>query len=67
LRNFNDLKGKCGKCEFKEVCGGCRARAFEATGDFLAEEPLCSYQPRPFVRKQGRGKRKEEFGIRNEE
>jgi heme b synthase len=51
LRNFNDLKGKCGKCEFKEVCGGCRARAFEATGDFLAEEPLCSYQPRPFVRK----------------
>ena len=39
------LKGKCGKCEFRKVCGGCRARAFEATGDFLAEEPLCSYQP----------------------
>ena len=46
LRNFKALKGKCGKCEFKNVCGGCRARAFEATGDFLAEEPLCSYQPR---------------------
>jgi heme b synthase len=46
LRNFKGLKGKCGKCEFKNVCGGCRARAFEATGDFLAEEPLCSYQPR---------------------
>jgi len=45
LRNFDKLKGKCGKCEFKRVCGGCRARAFEATGDFLAEEPLCSYQP----------------------
>jgi AdoMet-dependent heme synthase len=56
LRNFNDLKGKCGTCEFKTVCGGCRARAFEATGDFLAEEPLCSYQPRSF--------RKEEIGIR---
>jgi len=48
LRNFNNLKGKCGMCEFKSVCGGCRARAFEATGDFLAEEPLCSYQPRVF-------------------
>jgi heme b synthase len=45
LRNLNNLKGKCGRCEFKNVCGGCRARAFEATGDFLAEEPLCSYQP----------------------
>ena len=45
LRNFNNLKEKCGKCEYKKVCGGCRARAYEATGDFLAEEPLCSYQP----------------------
>ncbi|MDO9566445.1 MAG: heme b synthase [Candidatus Desulfaltia sp.] len=45
LRDANNLKGKCGKCEFKKVCGGCRARAYEATNDFLAEEPLCSYQP----------------------
>jgi heme b synthase len=45
LRNFNNLKEKCGKCEYRKVCGGCRARAYEATGDFLAEEPLCSYQP----------------------
>ncbi len=45
LRNFSNLKGKCGKCEYKRVCGGCRARAYEATGDFLAEEPLCNYQP----------------------
>ncbi len=45
LRNFNNLKGKCGQCEFRKVCGGCRARSFEATGDFLFEEPLCSYQP----------------------
>jgi len=45
LRNFNNLKGKCGRCEFRKVCGGCRARAYEATGDFLAEEPLCNYQP----------------------
>lgn len=46
LRDFGNLKGKCGACEFKGVCGGCRARAYEATGDYLAEEPLCSYQPR---------------------
>jgi heme b synthase len=45
LRNFDNLEGKCGACEYKRVCGGCRARAFEATGDYLAEEPLCSYQP----------------------
>ncbi|MBI9083439.1 MAG: heme b synthase [Desulfobacterales bacterium] len=45
LRNFDKLTGKCGACEYKRVCGGCRARAFEATGDYMAEEPLCSYQP----------------------
>ena len=45
LRNFDSLKGKCGMCEFRKVCGGCRARAFEATGDYLAQEPLCIYQP----------------------
>ena len=46
LRNYNNLKGKCGRCEYRKVCGGCRARAYEATGDYLAEEPLCMYQPR---------------------
>ncbi len=45
LRDFSALKGKCGRCEYIRVCGGCRARAYEATGDFLAEEPLCLYQP----------------------
>ncbi|QTA89067.1 heme b synthase [Desulfonema magnum] len=52
LRNFDNLKGKCGDCEFKRVCGGCRARAYEATGDFLAEEPLCSYQPKSYRAKE---------------
>ncbi len=46
LRNYEKLKGKCGPCEYKRVCGGCRARAYEATGDFMREEPLCSYEPR---------------------
>ena len=45
LRQYNDLKGKCGACEYRKFCGGCRARAFEATGDILAQEPLCNYQP----------------------
>jgi heme b synthase len=46
LRDFKRLEGKCGRCEFTRVCGGCRARAFEATGSYLAEEPLCSHIPR---------------------
>lgn len=45
LRDSNKLKGKCGRCEFKRVCGGCRARAYAATGDYLDEEPYCIYQP----------------------
>ena len=45
LRDFDKLEGKCGLCQYKRVCGGCRARAYEATENYLAEEPLCSYQP----------------------
>ena len=45
LRDDDNLKGKCGCCEFRHVCMGCRARAFAATGDFLAEEPFCAYEP----------------------
>lgn len=46
LRDFNGYKGRCGLCEYRKVCGGCRARAYEMSGDFLAEEPFCSYEPR---------------------
>ena len=45
LRDFNNLDPKCGICEYKQVCGGCRARAYEATGNYMAQEPLCTYQP----------------------
>lgn len=45
LRNFDGYGGKCGRCEFRKVCGGCRARAYEITGDYMAEEPYCIYQP----------------------
>jgi heme b synthase len=45
LRDYSAYKGKCGRCEYLRYCGGCRARAYEASGDFMAEEPLCMYQP----------------------
>ncbi len=45
LRDLSNLKGKCGACEYKRLCGGCRARAYEATGDCLEAEPYCIYQP----------------------
>jgi len=45
LRDLNLYGGKCGRCEFTRVCGGCRARAYEITGDYLAEEPYCIYEP----------------------
>jgi radical SAM protein with 4Fe4S-binding SPASM domain len=50
LRNFEAYQGRCGVCEYRKVCGGCRARAFEATGDYLQEEPLCTYVPRAACR-----------------
>jgi len=46
LRDTTKLKGKCGCCEFRNVCMGCRARAYAATGDFMDEEPFCVYEPR---------------------
>jgi AdoMet-dependent heme synthase len=45
LRDLDTLKGKCGRCGYGRVCGGCRARAYGNTGDYLAEEPFCAYQP----------------------
>ena len=46
LRDTGNLKGKCGCCEFRNVCMGCRARAFAATGDYLDPEPFCIYEPK---------------------
>ena len=46
LRSFKDYKGKCGSCEYVNVCGGCRARAYAVTGDYMDEEPFCGYIPR---------------------
>ena len=45
LRDRTNLKGKCGCCEFRSICGGSRARAYAMTGDPFAADPLCAYQP----------------------
>jgi radical SAM protein with 4Fe4S-binding SPASM domain len=45
LRQEKNLKGKCSICEFKRRCGGCRARAYGVTGDYLEAEPFCTYEP----------------------
>jgi radical SAM protein len=45
LRHPDRFKGRCGDCEFREMCGGSRARAFAATGDPLESDPLCAYVP----------------------
>jgi radical SAM protein len=49
LRDTSKLEGKCGACEFKEICGGSRSRAFALTGDPNAEEPCCSYVPKGYI------------------
>jgi radical SAM protein with 4Fe4S-binding SPASM domain len=45
LRDSSRLKGKCGLCVYRNLCGGSRSRAFAASGDYLAEDPRCVYQP----------------------
>ena len=46
LRDPGQLEGRCGSCEFKTICGGCRARAFAACGNLLGEDPACAYTPK---------------------
>jgi radical SAM protein len=45
LRDGDALGGRCGRCEFRTICGGSRSRAFAATGDAFASDPLCVYEP----------------------
>jgi radical SAM protein len=58
LRDPEALHGRCGRCELRAVCGGSRSRAFAATGDAFAEDPLCAYQPAEnaaVIRRDGTG------------
>jgi radical SAM protein with 4Fe4S-binding SPASM domain len=45
LRDVSRLKGKCGRCPVRTICGGSRARAYAVTGDLFAAEPSCAYEP----------------------
>jgi len=51
MRDSSALEGKCGVCGYRQVCGGCRARAYGATGNYMAEEPFCAYIPPDAVSK----------------
>ncbi len=53
MRDVDGYHGRCGYCEYRRVCGGCRARAYAMTGDYLAEEPFCVYEPK-LAKKDGR-------------
>jgi AdoMet-dependent heme synthase len=50
LRDSSKLQGKCGACEYKEICGGSRARAYAVNGSVLSEEPCCVYEPKNYSR-----------------
>jgi radical SAM protein with 4Fe4S-binding SPASM domain len=45
LRDTGAREGKCGACEYQKICGGSRARAYASSGNYLAEDPRCTYQP----------------------
>jgi len=45
LRRADELRGKCGACEYRNVCGGSRARAYALSGDYLESDELCAYIP----------------------
>jgi radical SAM protein with 4Fe4S-binding SPASM domain len=50
MRDSSELEGKCGLCGYRQICGGCRGRAYAATGNYMAEEPFCAYVPPETVR-----------------
>ena len=45
IRDLPSYQGKCGRCAYLKICGGCRARAYTVTGDYLAADPICDYEP----------------------
>ncbi|HSJ23126.1 MAG TPA: TIGR04053 family radical SAM/SPASM domain-containing protein [Longimicrobiales bacterium] len=66
LRDRDQLKGKCGVCEYRDVCGGSRARAYAVTGDMLESEPFCSHVPARYRRmvEEGTAEPVEEYFAR---
>lgn len=63
IRDYSQLKGKCGACEFKSICGGSRARAYALTGDPMRSDPYCAYQPISKERRDINGKSYGDSGV----
>jgi radical SAM protein len=63
LRDTSKLEGKCGACEFKEICGGSRARAYALTGNPHHEEPCCAYIPKGYVRPVAQSQRQTRLHV----
>lgn len=55
IRDYSQLKGKCGVCEYRNICGGSRARSYGMFGDYMESEPLCDYTPGPWQKLVDRG------------
>ena len=66
IRQRNKLGGRCGECEFSGKCGGCRARAYGQSGDYMAEDPLCDYTPGRFTREEIDFRSGSEYGLPHE-
>ena len=62
LRRPDTFAGRCGRCEFRYVCGGSRSRAYAVTGSPLGEEPFCTYQPTDAAKKARDEKKATEAG-----
>jgi radical SAM protein with 4Fe4S-binding SPASM domain len=63
IRTRSSLGGRCGACELQSRCGGCRARAYGATGDLMAADPLCTHEPGTFAGLPGIGTPGIEYGA----
>jgi radical SAM protein with 4Fe4S-binding SPASM domain len=46
VKDKRNIKGKCGVCEYRDVCGGCRSAALFYTGDIFGSDPRCAYVPK---------------------
>ena len=67
VRDYSQLKGKCAVCEFKNICGGSRSRAYSITGDPMRSDPYCIYQPKSIERRNinGNSIRGSDTGVRS--
>lgn len=63
VRDYDMLKGKCGVCEFRNICGGSRARAYAVTGDYMESEPYCVYMPVKYIPAESNEEKTRSLGI----